>query len=363
MDRRRFLTTAGVAGAGAATALATPAIAQSSPNVRWRLQSSYPRSLSTIFGGAETLSRYVSELTDGNFEIQVFSGNEIVPALQTIDAVIDQTVEMGHTVSLYKIGADPAWAFGTGIPFGLNARQQNAWYYHGSGRELLDSFYQSNGLVAFPVGNSGCQMGGWWRREVNSVADMQGVKIRISGLGGEILNRVGAVSQTLGPADIYPALERGTIDAAEWIGPYDDEKLGFVEVAPFYYYPGWWEGGLVFHAFINLEKWGELPKSYQDALRVACQAVNADVLASYDALNPAALRRLVGAGAKLRAFPTDVLTRCYQEARTLYDEIAGKNDTFKTMLDELWAFRDASFLWEQTAELNFNAFSVATLRM
>ncbi|MEP0234842.1 TRAP transporter substrate-binding protein DctP, partial [Roseibium sp.] len=273
MDRRKFISGAAT-GAIAGTALATPALAQSNPKVSWRLQSSYPRSLTTIFGGAETLSKYVSDLTDGNFELKVFSGGEIVPGLQTIDGVINNTIQMGHTISAYKMGADPTWALGTGLPFGLNARQQNAWFYHGGGNELLDPFYEKNGLVAFPVGNSGCQMGGWWRKEVKTVEDLQGIKIRMSGLGGQILNRVGAVSQTLAPADIYPALERGTIDAAEWIGPYDDEKLGFVEVAPYYYYPGWWESGLAFHAFINLEEWNQLPKSYQEALRVASQAVN-----------------------------------------------------------------------------------------
>ncbi|MBY8977935.1 TRAP transporter substrate-binding protein DctP [Rhodobacteraceae bacterium NNCM2] len=361
MKRRDFITSAAT-GVAAAGTLAAPAVAQSSPKVSWRLQSSYPRSLTTIYGGAETFSKYVSDLTDGNFEIKVFAGGEIVPGLQTIDAVINNTVEMGHTISAYKQGADPTWALATGLPFGLNARQQNAWFYHGGGNELLDPFYEANGLVAFPIGNSGCQMGGWWRKEVNTIADLQGMKIRASGLGGEILNRIGAVSQTLAPADIYPALERGTIDAAEWIGPFDDEKLGFVEVAPYYYYPGWWETGLAFHAFINLDQWSQLPGSYQQALRVASQAVNTDVLGAYDALNPAALRRLISAGAKLRPFSKEILNRCYDEAVALYSEIGASNPGFKQIADSMWDFRTEQYLWWQVAEYSADSINIASVR-
>lgn len=363
MKRRDFISGAAIgATTAAASVLATPAVAQSNPRISWRLQSSYPRSLTTVYGGAEKLADYVSKLTDGNFEINVFAGGEIVPGLQTIDAVMNDTVEMGHTISAYKQGADPTWTLGTGIPFGLNARQQNAWFYHGGGNALLDPFYEQNGLVAFPIGNSGCQMGGWWRREVNTVEDMRGIKIRISGLGGEILNRIGAVSQTLGPADIYPALERGTIDAAEWIGPFDDEKLGFVEVAPYYYYPGWWETGLAFHAFINREQWLALPQSYQEALRVACQAVNLDVLASYDALNPAALKRLIGAGAQLRPFSREILDRCYEEAETLYAEIGADNPGFKEIFDSMWEFRKEQYLWWQVAEYGADSINISSVR-
>lgn len=361
MDRRKFIKGAAL-GVTAGAVLATPAVAATNPKVTWRLQSSYPKALTTVFGGVERMAQMVSDLTDGNFEIQVFAGGELVPSLQTIDAVTNNTVQMGHTVSTYKMGADPTWALGTGVPFGLNARQQNSWFYHGGGNELLDTFYGKNGLKAFPIGNSGCQMGGWWRKEVNSVEDMQGVKIRISGLGGEILNRIGAVSQTLGPSDIYPALERGTIDAAEWIGPYDDEKFGFVEVAPYYYYPGWWENGLAFHAFINLDEWNKLPKQYQEALRVACQAVNTDVLASYDALNPDALRSLIGKGAKLRSFSTEILERCYEEAEKVYSEISAENADFKEMFDAMWAFREDQYKWQSVGEFRSDSFNISSVR-
>ena len=361
MNRRKFMLSAAT-GAAVGGVLAAPAVAQSTPKINWRLQSSYPKSLTTIFGGSQTIAEYVSALTDGNFAIQVFAGGEIVPFNQVIDAVQNNTVEMGHTISAYKQGADPTWALGTGLPFGLNARQMNGWFYYGGGVKLLDKFYEKNGVVGIPAGNTGCQMGGWWRKEVNTIDDLQGIKFRTSGLGGNILNRVGVLTQTLGAPDIYPALERGTIDAAEWIGPYDDEKLGFVEVAPYYYFPGWWENGLAFHAFVNHEQFQGLPKSYQDALRVACQAVNADVMASYDALNPAALKRLVSGGAKLRSFSKEILDRCYEEALSLYGEIGKENADFKEIQQSMWDFRYEQLQWWQVAEYSVDSFNVSTIR-
>ena len=301
MNRRRAL-----GATAAAFGLATPAIGQTA-QVRWRLTSSYPKSLDTIYGASETISRMVSEITDGRFAIQPFAAGEIVPGLQAIDAVQKGAVEMAHTVSFYNLGKDPAWAFGTGLPFGMNARQQNAWLYHGGGAEILDAFYAKHGVVAFPAGNSGAQMGGWFRKEVRSLEDIRGLKIRISGLGGNILEKLGAVPQVIAAGDIFPSLERGTIDAAEWIGPYDDEKLGFVRIAPFYYYPGWWEGGLVFHAIINKAQWDGLPKAFQAALRTACQAVNCDVTAKYDARNPACAQAVGGTGSETEA----VSARCH----------------------------------------------------
>lgn len=361
MDRRKFVKGAalGVVGAGA---VAAPVVADTMPKINWRLQSSYPRALTTVFGGAERFTEMVKELTDGAFDIQIFAGGEIVPSLQTIDAVMNDTIEMGHTISAYKMGTDPTWALATGVPFGLNARQQNSWFYHGGGNELLDSFYSKSGIKAFAIGNSGCQMGGWWRKEVNTIEDMQGVKIRISGLGGEILNRIGAVSQTLGPSDIYPALERGTIDAAEWIGPFDDEKFGFVEVAPYYYYPGWWENGLAFQIFINRDQWDSLPRAYQAAIEVASQAINTDVLANYDAVNPAALRSLIGKGAQLKSFSQEILQRCYEEAQVIYEELSSDNAQFKEIFDAMWAFREDQYKWLQVGEFRSDSFNISSVR-
>jgi TRAP-type mannitol/chloroaromatic compound transport system substrate-binding protein len=354
MHRRTVL--AGLATA-AGVSVAAPAVAQA-PTIRWRLSSSFPKSLDTIYGAVETIAKYVSELTDGKFVIQPFAGGELVPPLQVIDAVAAGTIEMGHSTSFYNLGKDPAWAIGSALPFGLNARQQNAWMYYGGGGELLDAFYAKNALVAFAAGNTGAQMGGWFRKEVRSVDDMKGLKFRVSGLTGKILAKIGTIAQAIPAADIYPSLERGAIDAAEWIGPYDDEKLGFVRVAPYYYYPGWWEGGVVVHAFVNKAKWDDLPKAYQAAMRVACQAANGDMLAKYDARNPAALKRLAAAGAKLKAFPKEVLEACYSSAREVYAEAATQSADFGALHKSLTAFRSDSYLYWQVTDLGFDAFNV-----
>ena len=265
MDRRSFITKAGLAGAGAAaaTTLAAPAIAQSNPKITWRLTSSFPKSLDTIYGGAEVFSTMLSEATDGNFEVQVFAAGELVPGLQAADATAAGTVEACHTVSYYYWGKDPAWALGAAVPFALNARGMNAWHYHGGGIDLFNEFLGTQGLVGYPGGNTGVQMGGWFRKEINTVADLQGLKMRIGGFAGKVMEKLGVVPQQIAGGDIYPSLEKGTIDAAEWVGPYDDEKLGFQKVAPYYYYPGWWEGGPTVHLMFNKEKFeepaGELP--------------------------------------------------------------------------------------------------------
>jgi len=271
------------------------------------LTSSFPKSLDTLYGGAELFARYVSEATDGKFSIQCFAAGELAPGLEAANVVSNGSVEMCHTASYYYWGKDPTFAFGTCVPFGLNSRMTAAWMYYGGAIDLLNEFYAEHNLYGLPCGNTGAQMGGWFRKEINSLADLQGVKIRIGGFGGKIIARVGAVPQQIAGGDIYPSLEKGTIDAAEWVGPYDDEKLGFYKVAPYYYYPGWWEGGPTTSLFFNLDKWRELPKSYQSIVQTAAQASLLDMQAKYDALNPAALRKVVAEGATLRPFPQDVL--------------------------------------------------------
>ncbi len=268
MKRRQFLKAAGIGAA--ASAVAAPAIAQSMPELKWRLTSAFPKSLDTIYGAAEVFAKYVSEATDGKFQVQPFAAGEIVGTFQAADAVGNGTVEMAHTASYYYVGKDPTFAFGTAVPFGMNSRQMNAWLYHGGGSDLLNEFYAKHGIFALPGGNTGVQMGGWFRKEIKTVADVQGLKMRIGGLAGQVLQKLGAVPQQIAGGDIYPALERGTIDAAEWVGPYDDEKLGFNKVAPFYYYPGWWEGGPTLHFMFNQAKWNELPKAYKAARDGGC---------------------------------------------------------------------------------------------
>jgi TRAP-type mannitol/chloroaromatic compound transport system substrate-binding protein len=356
MKRRNFLA---ASGAGlAAAAVAAPAVAQSSPEIKWRLTSSFPKSLDTIFGGAENISKQVAELTDNKFQIQVFAAGEIVPGLQALDAVSNNTVEMCHTCSYYYVGKDPTFAIGTAVPFGLNARQMNAWLFQGGGNELFNEFYKKYTVHAIPAGNTGAQMGGWFRKEIKTVADLNGLKMRIAGITGQVMAKLGVVPQQVAGGDIYPALEKGTIDAAEWVGPYDDEKLGFNKVAPFYYYPGWWEGGPTVHAMINLEKWNSLPKAYQAALNNACATANTVMQAKYDLQNPAALRRLVAAGTQLRPFPQEVMEAAFNASNQIYAEISAKNADFKKIIDAMQATRSEQYLWWQVAEFTFDAFMI-----
>ena len=355
MDRRKFIHSAGVA-AVAAPALAAPAIAQSMPEIKWRMTSSFPKALDTIFGAAETFAKYVAEATDNKFQIQVFPAGEIAPGLEAANEVGKGSIEMCHTASYYYWGKDPTYAFATAVPFGLNARQQNAWMYYGGGIDLMNEFYATQNLIAFPCGNTGAQMGGWFSKEIKSVADLQGVKMRIGGFGGKVISKIGVVPQQIPGGEIYPALEKGTIDAAEWVGPYDDEKLGFYKVAKFYYYPGWWEGGAMLHSMVNTAKWAELPPAYQAIVKSASQAANCDMMASYDAKNPSAIKRLVAGGAVLRPYPQDVMEACFNAAKETYAEISVSNAAFKKAHDAMMDFRADAYLWQQVSEATFDNF-------
>jgi len=361
MDRRIFLKGAATAGAGAAVAapLATPAIAQSAPAVKWRLTSSFPKSLDTIFGTAEVMSKALSEATDGRFEIQVFPAGELVPGPQALDAVQNATVEAAHTASYYYIGKDPTFAFATALPFGLNARQQNAWLYEGGGQELINDFYANYNVFSLPGGNTGVQMGGWFRSEIKSVKDLEGVKMRIGGLGGKILVALGVVPQQIPGGDIYPALEKGTIDATEWVGPYDDEKLGFYQVAKHYYYPGFWEGGPTLHFMFNKAKYEELPASYKAALANAAALANTIMMARYDVKNLTAIRSLVGKGVQLHAFPRDVLDAAYDASFRYYEDQAATNPAWKKIYEPWKTFRKESYEWFRVAEYSFDSYVYA----
>jgi TRAP-type mannitol/chloroaromatic compound transport system substrate-binding protein len=358
MDRRTFIRTASVGGgAAAAASLAAPAIAQAAPKVNWRVTSSFPKALDTIYGAAETMAKYVSDMTDGNFQMQVFAAGEIVPGgPPAIDAVEAGTVEACHTATYYNWGQDPSYALGCAVPFGLNYRQMNAWLYYGDGITLMNEFFNSKGMQYLPCGNTACQMGGWYRKEINSVADLQGLKMRIGGFAGKVIEKIGVVPQQIPGGDIYPALEKGTIDAAEWVGPYDDEKLGFYKVAPYYYYPGWWEGGPTLATCVSLAKYNELPKAYQQVLATACEAANSNMMANYDYKNPTAIKSLVANGAQLRPFPQDVLQAAFDAANATYAEVEAGNEMFKKIKASQDAFKRDAYLWAQIADYNFDTF-------
>jgi TRAP-type mannitol/chloroaromatic compound transport system substrate-binding protein len=358
MKRRQvFLTAAGLTAA-AATGLCKPAIAQSMPELKWRLTSSFPKALDIIYGGCATFAKAVAEATDNRFQIQTFAGGEIVPSLQALESVQNGTVEMCQTAMYYYWNKDPTFAFATGVPFGMNARQTNAWLYHGGGNDLLNEFFKDYNVFALPAGNTGCQMGGWFRREVKSVVDISGLKFRIGGFAGAVVRRLGATPEPLGGSEIYPALEKGTIDAADYLGPYDDEKLSLNKIAPYYYYPGWWSGGATLHIAIAASKWAELPKAYQAVVTAAAALANADMQARYDSKNPAALKRLVGTGTQLRPFPQDILEASFKASLDIYDELSGQNGNFKKVHDAYMTFRNDEYLWWQVAEYSYDNFLI-----
>ena len=358
MKRREFLKV-GAAGM-AASALAAPAVAQSMPEVKWRLTASWPKSLDTIYGACETFAKAVAEATDNRFQVQPFAAGEIVPALQVLDAVQNGTVEMGHSAMYYYIGKDPTWALFCAVPFGLNGRQQNAWFYDGDGTKLMDEFGKKSNVYPLVGGNTGAQMGGWFRKEIKTVDDLKGLKFRIGGWAGKTLQKLGVVPQQIAGGDIYPALEKGTIDATEWVGPYDDEKLGFYKVAPYYYYPGWWEGGTALHFLINQAKWNELPKNYQAIVIAAAGFANVEMTGRYDARNPAALKRLIAAGTQLRPFPQPVMEACLKASNEVNAETAAANADYKKVLDSMQAFRNDEVLWWQVAEYTYDGFMIRT---
>jgi len=356
MERRKFINSAGAGMAGILAAGTAPAFAQAAPEIKWRLASSFPKSLDTIYGAAEQMSKRVAAATGGKFQIQVFAAGEIVPGLQVLDAVQNGTVQCGHTAPYYYWGKDPAFALDTAVPFGLNARQMNAWQIFGGGLELLREFYKGYNIYNIPCGNTGAQMGGWFRKEIKTVADLKGLKMRIGGFAGTVIAKMGAVPQQLAAGDIYPALEKGTIDAAEWVGPYDDEKLGFNKVCKFYYYPGWWEGGPQLDLFVNTGEWAKLPKEYQNILEAACWEANTWMVAKYDAQNPAALKKLVGSGTQLRAFSKEIMVASYKAALEVYKEASEKSPHFKKIYESMTAFRTEQLLWFRVAEKGFDDF-------
>ena len=355
MQRRQFFA-AGLAGASGI--VAAPAIAQSNPEITWRLASSFPSYLDALYGGAETFARAVAEMTDNRFRIETHPAGEIVPALEVFDAVGKGTIDCAHTAMHYHWGIEPALVFATGVPFGMNAREQDAFFKQGGGNDLFNEILFDHKIYALPAGNTGCQMGGWFRTELRGVADLNGLKFRISGLAGKVLQKLGTVPTAASRSDISDSLEKGALDAAAWVSPYDDERLNLPRVAPFYYYPGWWQGSNAVHVAFNLDKWNALPRIYQAVLRSAAAIASAEMQSRYDAGNPAALKRLVAAGAKLRAFPQDMMDACWQATTDVFRESAQGNAGFARVQDAYLAFRNDAYLWWQVAEYPYDNFVI-----
>lgn len=371
MDRRSVMKHAGLAGilaAGAAglaacgkkdEAAATgggAAPAAGGDSVRWRLASSFPKALDTIFGAADVMAAEVKRMSGGKFEISIHPGGELMPPFGVVDGVKDATVEMAHTAPYYFFGKDETFALGCAIPFGLNSRQNTAWRIAGNGGKLMNEFYAQYNIVGFPGGNTGAQMGGWYRKEINSPADIKGLKFRVGGFAGKVIEKLGGVPQNIPGGEIYSALEKGTIDAAEWVGPYDDQKLGFHKVAKNYYYPGWWEGGPQLDFFVNKAAYDKLSEENKAILAAACHTAHVNMQAQYDAKNPVALRQLVSEGAKLLPFNDSVMNAAFAASMDLYSELSAKNANWKKVYDDYSAFRKEQNTWFRFTESRFDNF-------
>ncbi len=354
MERRSFIRQTGLAGVLAAGA--APAIVHAQANVRWRLTSSFPKSLDTLFGVSDTFAKKVSDMSGGKFQVTTHAPGELVPAFGTVDATQGGTVEASVTAPYYYFGKDPTFAIGCAIPFGLNSRQMTAWMYDGNGLKLMREFYANYNIISFPMGNTGAQMGGWWRKEIKSLADVKGMKFRTGGFSGKVFERIGGVAANIPGGEIYQALEKGTIDAAEWVGPYDDEKLGFYKVAQHYAYPGWWEGGPQLDLHVNIKAYNALSSEYKAIVEAAAAYGHTEMQARYDARNAQALKRLVGGGAKLFRFPKDLMDAAFTEAMALYSELSNSNPAWKKVYTDYAAFRRDANLWFRFTESGFDGF-------
>ncbi len=386
MDRRKFLRNAAAGAAGVAVisgcksaseatgegqgeggtggqgkAASGPAV-HTGKKIRWRLASSFPRSLDTIYGAADVVAEIVKNMSGGQFEIRVHAPGELVPGLQVMDAVQQGTVQAGHSAGYYYIGKNPALAFDTCVPFGLNSRQQSAWLLTGGGMELMGKLYGDFGIKNFLCGCTGVQMGGWFNKEISTVADLQGLRMRIPGLGGKVMNRLGASAQVIAGGEIYTSLERGAIDAAEWVGPYDDEQLGFHKVAKYYYYPGWWEPGSTLSLLVNQKAWNDLPAEYQAMLQAASIQAHTQMQALYDSRNAAAIARMLAGedgqgGIDMRPYSEEIMTAAAKATNELLEEQASSDATYRQIYDQWKKFREDSQRWFGTAESAFAQFA------
>jgi len=353
MERRSFVKHAGVAGILAAV---TAPARQAQQSIRWRITSSFPKSLDTLYGAAEVFAKQVTSASGGRLTVTAHPPGELVPAFGVVDAVQKGTVEGGHTAPYYFFGKDETFALDCAVPFGMNSRQMTAWMYHGNGLKLTRDFYRQYDIVNFPAGNTGVQMGGWYRKEIKSVEDLKGLKFRVGGFAGRVLERLGVVPQNIPGGEIYPALEKGTIDAAEWVGPYDDLKLGFYKVAKNYYYPGFWEGGPQLSIYLNAKTWEALPADLKAIVEAAASHAHVDMQARYDALNPQALRKLIAEGTRVAALPRDVLQASFKAAHEVYAEVSAKNQNWAKMWADYSRFRGEQYQWFNYAERSYDNF-------
>lgn len=330
------------------------------PEITWQMPTSWSVALDVIYSGAQAIANSVSAMTDGKFTINVRYAGELTPALEVLNVVQEGTFPIGHTASYYYIGQSPIMAFGASLPFGLTARQQNAWLYEGGGLELLQEQYVDRfGVIQFPAGNLGMQMGGWFNKEIRSLRDLNGLKMRITGLGAQVMVRLGVNVQVLPGGEIFQALATGSIDAAEWVGPYDDERLGLHKAARFYYYPGWWEPGVTLDMIVNYEEYNALPQEYQIVLQKAAYEANLRMMADYDHKNALALNRLLQEGVVFLPFPDDVMTAAEAASFELFDQFVADDSDFQAIFENWSAYRTQIQQWHSLAEATYAGYNMS----
>jgi TRAP-type mannitol/chloroaromatic compound transport system substrate-binding protein len=326
------------------------------------MTSSFTKSQDTLFGTCQMLCRYVAEATDNRFQIQAYSAGELATSRQALDVVASGAVECAHTPLSIHTGKDMTLGFGSGLPFGLNTRHQQSWWMFGGGARIVNAVLQKFGTYAIPAGSVGAQMGGWFKRELNSIGDFKSLRFRIDGMGGPIFARIGAVPFDMPRADVIGALEHNAIDGAEFLCPHDDERIGLARVARYNYWPCWWESAGMVHLVVNLDKWNALPNHYRAVVGRACDAARVHMLAKYDSLNPPALRRLVAAGAVIRPFPQPMMEAFYRATNEHFAEVAAKDPQFKKAMEAVNAFRRDHLHWLQISEHAFDSFLINAAR-
>ncbi|HEC18495.1 MAG TPA: TRAP transporter substrate-binding protein [Gammaproteobacteria bacterium] len=329
----------------------TKAVAKPAQTYNWKLVTTWPPNFPIFQEGVERFARDVKTMSNGRLNIKVYAGGELVPPLQAFDAVSQGTVEMSHGAAYYWAGKIPAGQFFTAVPFGLNAQGMNAWLYAGGGLELWRELYKPYNLVPFPMGNTGVQMGGWFNKKIDSIADLKGLKMRIPGLGGKVFAKAGGTPVLMAGGEIYTALDRGTIDATEWVGPFHDERLGLYRAAKYYYYPGWQEPGPVLELNVNAKAWASLSPDLQKAIENAAAASNGWMLAQFEAKNLEALAKLKNEHhVQVYPFPDDVIAELRKLSREVLEEEAAKDVDFKRIYEAYKTFAANNDSWNELSE-------------
>ena len=317
--------------------------ARSSETFEWSCVTSWPPRYPGLGIAVDNLAARIEAASNGRLKIKVYGGGELVPAFEAFDAVSRGAVEMGHDASYYHKGKVAAVQFFTAIPFGLNAAELSGWLHYGGGLDLWQELYAPFNIVPFPCGNTGVQMGGWFNREINSPDDLKGLKMRIPGLGGEVIRRAGATPVTMPGSEIFTSLQTGAIDATEWVGPYNDVTFGLHKAASYYYYPGWQEPGAGLELMVNAEAWASLPSDLQGIVELACQAITTDMLAEYTHGNAIALHQLIGnPDVDVRPFPDEVLRVLKGHTQDIVDELSGTDPAWQKIAKSYYAFMDKS---------------------